>query len=81
MPTLIQADDFVNDPRTSLAQLQAACEILGLEASGSREELRARLNDYLMGYDPEAPIVCLNPNVSKPSAHADAPERDGAGET
>jgi hypothetical protein len=81
MPTLPEADDFVNDRNTSLAQLRVACQILGLADSGDVDELRARLNNYLTGYDPDAPIVCLNPNVASGQHKSETAGREQAGQT
>lgn len=64
MPTLDQAFDFVRDPQTSIEQLQLACEILKLDQAGDREEVLARLDKYLITYNPNEPIVCLNPTTS-----------------
>ena len=81
MPTLPEADDFVNDHNTSLAQLRVACQILGLDQSGTVDELRTRLNNYLAGYDPEAPIVCLNPNAPASQHKSEPSAREPAGQT
>lgn len=68
MPTLTEAFDFVSKSDVTSAQLRVACQILGLDQSGSLGELRGRLNNYLADYSSEAAIVCLNPEPpgSKP---------------
>ena len=68
MPTLNEALDFVRDPQTTLDQLRLACEILGLDQIGDQAALLARLDEYLITYNADEPIVCLNPATS---AHAD----------
>lgn len=65
MPTLTQAFDFVRDPQTTIDQLRLACEILGLDQTGERAEVFARLDEYLRVYNPDEPIVCLNPNTTE----------------
>ena len=74
MPTLFEADSFVNNSQTSIMQLRIACQILGLDDSGSLEELRARLNQHLAGAQPEAPVVCLNPEPAGPDHKVRASE-------
>jgi hypothetical protein len=68
MPTLSEAFDFVRDPQTTPDQLRLACQILGLEDTGDRATLLARLDEYLIAYNADEPIVCLNPATS---AHSD----------
>jgi hypothetical protein len=64
VPTLNEAFDFVRDPQTTPDQLRLACEILGLEQTGDRTALLARLDEYLIAFDADQPIVCLNPATS-----------------
>ena len=64
MPTLDEALRFVRDSRTSLEQLQNACELLGIPADGSAHALRARLLSHLDTHDPQQQIVCLNPRLA-----------------
>ncbi len=65
MPFRPEADTYVNDPNTTLEQLRLACEILALDQSGTAEELRARLNEYLSQFEAGTEIVCLNPEPPK----------------
>jgi hypothetical protein len=64
MPLLPEALRFAENPATSIDQLRLACELLTLDASGTQDELRARLLAHLNTLDSEAPVVCLNPKVS-----------------
>jgi hypothetical protein len=64
MPFVPEALRFAQNPDTSVDQLRRACELLDLDASGTSDELRARLLAHLNTLDHETPIVCLNPNVS-----------------
>jgi len=64
MPFVPEALRFAQNPATSVDQLRRACELLDLDASGTSDELRARLLAHLNTLDHETPIVCLNPNVS-----------------
>jgi len=66
MPTPIEAYDFVDDPNTTVAQLRVACEIIGVDQSGSREELRDRLHKYLADFGSDAAVVCLRPEADTP---------------
>ena len=66
MPTPIEAYDFVDDPKTTVAQLRVACEIIGVDQSGGREELRDRLHAYLADFGPDAAVVCLRPEPDTP---------------
>ncbi len=61
MPKQSDAVSFVKHEQTSTEQLRTACRILGLESERSRDELLARLDAYLINLDPDAPMVCLNP--------------------
>jgi hypothetical protein len=69
MPTLTEAYGFIDDPNATVAQLRVACEIIGLDPSGSPEELRDRLHQYLADFGPGAEVVCLRPEPDTPSAH------------
>ncbi len=60
MPTLSDVHQFVNDPRTSATQLRQACATFGLDTSGGLDDLFMRLNQYLAGYSPEAPLPNLD---------------------
>jgi hypothetical protein len=64
MPLVPEALRFAQNPATSVDQLRRACELLTLDTSGTQDELRARLLAHLNTLDSEAPVVCLNPNVS-----------------
>jgi hypothetical protein len=66
MPTLVEAYGFVDDPNTTVAQLRVACEIIGLDQSGSPAELRDRLHKYLADFGPDAGVVCLRPEPDTP---------------
>jgi hypothetical protein len=63
MPLLPEALRYAENPATSVEQLRLACELLTLDASGTQDELRARLLAHLNTLDSEAPVVCLNPKV------------------
>jgi hypothetical protein len=63
MPSKADAFHFVQDPATPLDKLRSACEILGLDAGGSEEAVRARLTEHLRALDPVEPVVCLNPAI------------------
>ncbi len=61
MPTRADAIRFLSDPLTAGDRLQHACELLGLAASGSADDLRARAVAHVEGMPADAEIVCLNP--------------------
>jgi hypothetical protein len=61
MPSLNEADNFVNEGETTLAELRTACQIAGLDDSGDVAALRERLNRYLEGFTANDEIVCLRP--------------------
>ena len=63
MPFVPEALRFAQNPATSDEQLRLACEILSLDASGTTDQVRARLLAHLSTLDSGAPIVCLNPHV------------------
>jgi hypothetical protein len=63
MPFLFEALRYAENPVTSVEQLRLACELLTLDASGTQDELRARLLAHLNTLDSEMPVVCLNPRV------------------
>jgi len=63
MPFLHEALRFAENSATSADQLRRACELLTLDASGTQDELRARLLSHLKTLDSETPVVCLNPKV------------------
>jgi hypothetical protein len=63
MPLLSEALRFAENPATNADQLRLACELLSVEASGTQDELRARLLAHLNTLDSETPVVCLNPKV------------------
>ncbi|HEX6559113.1 MAG TPA: hypothetical protein VF021_06605, partial [Longimicrobiales bacterium] len=72
MPSLADALGFTQDPHTTREQLLRACQILLLDTTGSDEQLRARLTDYLAQYAPSQDVVCLNPNVSSQASSTSA---------
>lgn len=69
MPPRTKADAYVNDPATTLEQLQVAAELLGLDATGDAEALRIRLNMALGHYSENEEVVCLNPNTVDDAHH------------
>lgn len=69
MPPRTKADSYVNDPATTLEQLQVAAELLGLDTNGDAETLRIRLNMALGYYGENEEVVCLNPNTTDDDHH------------
>ena len=63
MPTRTDALRFLTDPRTSTEQLRRACELLGLPADGSPEEMRARAVGHAEALTADADVICLNPRL------------------
>ena len=61
MPSPADARRFLTDPRTSTEQLRRACELLGLPAHGSPDEMRARAVGHTEALTADADVVCLNP--------------------
>ena len=64
MPSLAEALRFVRDPRTTADRLRHACGLLYLDTSGSADQLRTRLLDYLESLDEQQAVVCLNPKLT-----------------
>jgi len=82
MPRLSEAISYADNPATTEAELRRACEILMLPATGSIDELRARLRRHLGGLDAARPVVCLNPGPVSRQRVAPGPRlpRPGPGE-
>lgn len=63
MPHLSDAVRFSADATTTEGELRRACAILGLDDTGTNDDLRARLRAHLAQHDPSRPVVCLNPGA------------------